>query len=291
MSQLQSHARYRGPLVSITDVRCRPSTSHPSGEERASAHEVVFPRAGVFVRHAGRRRAVADPNHVLFFNAAEPYRVSHPASGGDDCTCFVFSTETLVEVLGAYEPAINDHPERPFPVTHGPIELRTVVRLQRLRQRLSDPAMSSLEIEESALSLLHEVAGDVYRSPDVPPRRHRPGTLRLLRERVESVKLLMAERPGADLSLAEIARAVNCSPFHLARIFRATVGSSIHQYRLRLRLALALEQLEDGPASLTDLALDLGFSSHSHFTAAFQRSFGTSPSAFRRGPASHARGK
>jgi AraC-like DNA-binding protein len=99
---------------------------------------------------------------------------------------------------------------------------------------------------------------------------------------VEAVKLLLAERPGANLSLVEIARAVHCSPFHLARLFRAAVGSTIHQYQLRLRLALALERLSDHPASLTHLALDLGFSSHSHFTTAFQRLFGTSPSKFRR---------
>lgn len=92
--------------MSITDVRCRPSTSRSGGEEQAAAHELVFPRAGVFVKHVGGQRAVADPNHVLFFNAGEPYRVSHPVPGGDDCTCFVFSEETLLEVLGRCEPAL-----------------------------------------------------------------------------------------------------------------------------------------------------------------------------------------
>jgi AraC family transcriptional regulator len=287
MSQLQSHMRYRGALVSITDVRCRPSTPRPCGEEQAAAHEVVFPRAGVFVKHVGGRQAVAAPGQVLFFNAGEPYRVSHPVPGGDDCTCFVFSEETLLEVLCLYEPKVRERPERPFPLAHGPAELKTVIRQQRLRRRLGDPSACELEIEESALQLLHEIAAGVYRGRGAAPRRHRQDTLRLRRQWVESVKLLLAERPAANLSLAEIARAVHCSPFHLARLFRASVGSSIHQYRLRLRLALALERLADGPANLTDLALDLGFSSHSHFTAAFRRSFGTSPSAFRR--AGHAR--
>src|SRR5205085_10692494 len=199
MSQLQSHARYRSSLVSITDIRCRPSTPRSSGEEQATAHELVFPRAGVFVKHVGHRQAVADPNHVLFFNAGEPYRVSHPVPGGDDCTCFVFSDETLIEVLGSYEPTVRDHPAQPFPLTHGSVELQTVIRQQRLRRRLSDPSAGGFEIEESALDLLHAVAGDVYRSRGVPPRRQRPDTLRLRREQVESVKLLMAERPGANL--------------------------------------------------------------------------------------------
>jgi AraC-like DNA-binding protein len=282
MSQFRSDVRYRGALVSITDVRCRPSSGRLSGEEQANAHEVVFPRAGVFVKHAGGRRAVADPNHVLFFNAGEHYNVSHPVPGGDDCTCFVFSDETLMDVLCSYDPAARDRPGRPFPATHCPVEPQTIIRRQRLRRRLGDRSTSGLEIEESALELLHEVVRDAYRSREVTPRWRRPGTQRLRRDWVEAVKLLMAERPGVNLSLGEIARAVHCSPFHLARLFRAAVGSTIHQYQLRLRLALALERLPDYPASLTHLALDLGFSSHSHFTTAFRRLFGTSPSAFRR---------
>lgn len=282
MSQFQSDVRYRGALVSITDVRCRPSTCSLSGEEQATAHEVVFPRAGVFVKHVGHRRAVADPNQVLFFNAGEPYSISHPVPGGDDSTCFVFSDETLMDVLCSYDRATRDHPERPFSLIHCAAEPQTIIMQQRLRQRLSDRAATDLEIEESALGLLQAVVRYAYRSREVSPRRQRPGTLQQRRDWVEAVKLLLAERPEANLSLSEIARAIHCSPFHLARLFRASVGSTIHQYKLRLRLALALERLSDHPASLTDLALDLGFSSHSHFTAAFQQFFGTSPSKFRR---------
>jgi len=243
---------------------------------------VVFPRAGVFVKHTGNDKAVADPNHVLFFNANEPYRVSHPVSGGDDCTSFVFSTEALVEVLSLHEPTVRDHPQKPFRFTHGPIELQTIFRQQQLRRNLSDDSTRALEIEESALHLLHEVTRHVYHHRGAPLRRHRPDTLRLRRHWVESVKLLIAERPAANLSLAEIACAVHCSPFHLARLFRTFAGSSIHKYQLHLRMALALERLDEIPGSLTDLAFDLGFSSHSHFTAAFQRCFSISPSAFRR---------
>jgi AraC-like DNA-binding protein len=75
---------------------------------------------------------------------------------------------------------------------------------------------------------------------------------------------------------------VHYSPYHLARLFRREVGVPIHQYVNRLRLAAALERLADGVADPTELALDLGYSSHSHFSDYFRRAFGTSPSAFRR---------
>jgi hypothetical protein len=135
---LQPHVRYRGQLVSITDVCCRPSTSRPSNEERATVHKVVFPRAGVFVRHLGHDKAVANPNHVLFFNANEPCRVSHPVPGGGDCTVYVFSTDTIVGALGHYEPAVRDHPEKPTAKRLREIAGMTrALRAPRTRNRLT----------------------------------------------------------------------------------------------------------------------------------------------------------
>jgi len=84
------------------------------------------------------------------------------------------------------------------------------------------------------------------------------------------------------LSLAVIGRAVHVSPYHLARLFRDEVGIPIHKYLNRLRLGAALEQIANGAMDLTTLALDLGYSSHSHFSDAFRRTFGAPPSSFRR---------
>jgi AraC-like DNA-binding protein len=53
-------------------------------------------------------------------------------------------------------------------------------------------------------------------------------------------------------------------------------GGTIHQHRQGLRLAAGLTRLETGEA-LTDIALDLGYSSHSHFTAAFRSVYGAPP--------------
>ena len=54
----------------------------------------------------------------------------------------------------------------------------------------------------------------------------------------------------------------------------------LHAYLTQLRLARALTELPHAD-DLTGLALELGFSSHSHFSARFRRAFGVSPSRFR----------
>jgi AraC-like DNA-binding protein len=55
----------------------------------------------------------------------------------------------------------------------------------------------------------------------------------------------------------------------------------VHRYRNRLRLRAAVERLSDGPVDRSTLAHALGFSSHSHFTAAFRAEFGVTPARVR----------
>jgi len=71
------------------------------------------------------------------------------------------------------------------------------------------------------------------------------------------------------------------SPFHLCRVFRQIVGTSIYDYVLRERLAYALDAVLDRRKDITTIALDAGFTSHSHFTARFRRFFNCTPVAFR----------
>jgi AraC-like DNA-binding protein len=82
-------------------------------------------------------------------------------------------------------------------------------------------------------------------------------------------------------TLVEIAGELRVSPVYLTQVFQQVEGLPLYQYQLRLRLARALDLLA-GYDDLTTLALDLGFSSHSHFSAAFRRLYGYSPSAFKR---------
>jgi AraC-like DNA-binding protein len=101
------------------------------------------------------------------------------------------------------------------------------------------------------------------------------------REQAQRTVLFLATHLAENLSLAAIARAVHCSPFHLARLFREQSGVTIHQYRHRLRLREALRRILDGENDLSALALDLGFSSHSHLTDAFRHAFGAAPRVYR----------
>jgi AraC family transcriptional regulator len=87
-----------------------------------------------------------------------------------------------------------------------------------------------------------------------------------------------------DLDLETLATVSGYSRAHFLRMFRLATGTTPHQYLQGLRLEHARRQLEDTPAALTEIALDSGFSSHSHFTTLFRQKFGMTPSPYRRIP-------
>lgn len=91
---------------------------------------------------------------------------------------------------------------------------------------------------------------------------------------------VMASRFRERLPLHELADEVGVSPSHLCRIFRAATGLTVHQHLVGLRVSASVDAVRQG-AALTRLAFDLGFASHSHFTAAFRRVHGLPPSRYR----------
>ena len=97
----------------------------------------------------------------------------------------------------------------------------------------------------------------------------------------DEVKSVLASTYRQPLQLGELARRVGVSRYHLCRVFHDQTGLTLTRWMHRLRLNEALERVATGERDLSRLALDLGYSSHSHFTQAFRQAFGTAPSTFR----------
>jgi AraC family transcriptional regulator len=83
------------------------------------------------------------------------------------------------------------------------------------------------------------------------------------------------------LSLEAVAAAAGFSPFHFHRVFKGALGETLKQFVKRLRLERALYMMSHAPnRSLTDTALDCGFSSSSDFSRSFKQRYGAAPSVF-----------
>jgi AraC-like DNA-binding protein len=230
----------------------------------------VFPYRGVYVRHLGRDDAVAEANQVLFFNPTEGYRVSHPLPGGDASLDLVVSDSLMREL--APRPLLRDGQLLAFRQQRLRIDPRAQVLVALLRHSLSLGIAETLEAESLTLTLVRRALG--------PRTTHVPGATFARRRLVDRAKLVLASDLGRRWTLAEIGAEVGGSPVYLTQAFQQVEGVPLYRYQLRLRLARALDLLAQYD-DLTALSLDLGFSSHSHFTTVFRQTYGRSPSEFR----------
>jgi AraC-like DNA-binding protein len=271
---------FASPLVRVGRWRCPADNPIFYDSGPASDTLFVFPREGVWIQHEGGEPFVADANTVTYYNKGQAYSRQKLSARGDHCEWFAVAPEAVAETLAAHDPAAIDRPGAPFRFSHGPSDPDSYLRQRLVFEHVSqEPRADRLFVEEAVLSVLGDVAKLAYTHQGMQPvARTRP---RRDVDLVEAARDVIARRFTDDLSLSDIASEVGSSVFHLARVFKARTGFSLHAYRNQLRLRAALERLADRDVDLIDIALDLGFSSHSHFTETFRRSFGKTPSAVR----------
>jgi AraC family transcriptional regulator len=270
MSEFAVHSLLKTPTVAITETYCQGSCRHQSVEECTATTQLVFPYRGVYVRHVGNDQAVAEANQVLFFNATEGYRVSHPLPGGDASLTLVIGESQLREL--APRTFLHNGTTLAFRQQRRRIDARVQALVALLRHSLRQKIAEPLEAESLALTLVQRALG--------PRTTHAAGASIGRQRLVDRAKLVLASDLARRWMLAEIAAEMRCSPVYLTQIFRQVEGLPLYRYQLRLRLARALDLLPQYD-DLTTLSLDLGFSSHSHFSAAFRGAYGRSPSEFR----------
>jgi len=256
------------PLVTVSDFSC---SAPRSGRDRERCHErasLTLIRRGVHAYHARGRQALAEPGVALLYRSGEAYALSHPYERHvpDRSTCIEFDRPLLEEVFGT-RPQERDlgFPLSPQAQLHN-------FQLLSLQSRWSGDGLAT---QEAAIEFLQRIGSEFAARPESAALAETG------RKSAERARAFVAAQPEADHRLEEVAAAAACSPFHLARLFRRHTGMTIRGYRLRLRLALALNEIADGAPDLAAVAVKAGFADHSHMTSAFRLAFGTPPSALR----------
>ena len=253
----------------VEDLRSPGVRLRQSPEQFSADFQVCLPYRGFFVWHVGTDDVVADANQVLFVSAGESYYLSQPRS--DDYAELIITPdpELLREVADGRDAPLSSHPFFKRRSRCADLDL------QHLRTRFLYSAIcgewTGLAAEESTLSLLRQAL-----NADAAGGEASQPTRRLIARAKEFLEANLA----SPVRLAHVARAVGASPAYLTDLFRRIEGVPLHRYLTQLRLARALLELPHA-SDLTTLAIDLGFSSHSHFTAVFRRAFGCTPSRFR----------
>jgi AraC-like DNA-binding protein len=258
-------------VAGVEDLRRAGMRAGKGPEGFCSDFQICLPYRGIFVWHVGHDDVVGDANQVVACRPGESFRMSGPLPDGYAELIITPDREVLSELANGNGQPLSDHQlfrRRAW---------RASPTLQARRTRFLHWACSSapadpLEAAELLLALLRSALDDGER----PRPPHAPSTARLIRRTKEFLEGRLSE----PVRLDEVAREVGASPAYLTDLFRRVEGVSLHKYLTHLRLARALVELPHA-ADLTGLALSLGFSSHSHFSFAFRRAFGSTPSQFR----------
>ena len=103
---------------------------------------------------------------------------------------------------------------------------------------------------------------------------------RLSQDRVDRVIAILKGSLAEPPSLETLGRQVSCSPFYLSRIFSQHMGKTISQYIRQLRMDKAAQLLREGKLNVTQVAMEVGYSSSSHFSMAFHETFGCCPGLY-----------
>ena len=254
-----------------------PST-HPSFDDTGPVqnHCFVFPRHACWIEHQGQKPFVADSTRVPLYNSGQLYRRGLIDPAGDASDWFGIVPAVLRDMVACFDPASADHPDRPLARTAVDAPPGLFLHQRRIfNHATAEAGADAFYVEEAVLDMFGAVLEAAYRNGRAPVHELDEATI-VARTRAHLGRTFLARE-----SVADLAAAVRVSTFHLCKVFRRATGRTLHQYRTDLRLRWSLQPLADGVDILTT-ALDAGFAHHSHFTMAFRRAFGMTPSAFRR---------
>lgn len=98
---------------------------------------------------------------------------------------------------------------------------------------------------------------------------------------VQKARQFIEEHQGEDVSLGDVAAAVNTSVFHFCKTFKRATGLTFTEYLALVRVGRAKRLLANPQVRISEVAFEAGFNSITHFNRTFRKTTGLSPTAFR----------
>ena len=145
--------------------------------------------------------------------------------------------------------------------------------------------LSPLEAEEEVIAIVGAVLALARDHTERRGGTKRADATRRRRDLAEAARAELARTPFENRSVADLARALSTSPFHLCRVFREQTGQTMHGYRVGIRLRRAIDRLSTAsgraPGGLSAIAHEAGFASHAHLVQICRRELGMTPTALR----------
>ena len=266
---------FRSHLIKVGHFTC--AVDDPSFPVSESLDNDVFvvPTMSLWVRRNDDDYLFVEPGAILMHRAGSTLARRGATDLGEHTYWFGVHPDVFVDVLQRHDLSTKE--------MGGALiaDLKFHYRLALFLKQLQQKPQDAMAIEEEVLTLFYEICERRAKWVKKTSSSHL-GTVARRRRLVDRARAFLDAHLVETVGLETVAEEAGTSLFHLCRVFREEMGMTMHAYRTRQRLGQALDRLVHGPApNLTDLALDLGFSSHSHLSRAFQKQMGVPPSAIR----------
>jgi AraC-like DNA-binding protein len=255
------------PAVRIEGAAARAGRNCRTPEALTPEMQIVLTLRGAFVYERGSSHSLLTANQALFIAPGDVSRDRFVDENPLDYMLVTLRLEALGALVGEHAAAeMRNMRDTHVSGTSATLQ-RSASAFWHLCQRGTHDCG---EVEESAVALV-----SLLFSSHAPRGTAGRGSSTLI---AAAKELIGAGRER--LSLTAIAAQLQVSPAYLTDLFRRHEGLSIARYQRRLRLSRALVELPH-TADIAALALDLGFSSHAHFSTAFRATYGETPSSYR----------
>jgi AraC family transcriptional regulator len=263
--------------VTVEDCVCHAHARSPAAERMNRRTAIAVVVRGSFHVRASEGEALVGPGTLLLKNAEASHEYRHVDDGGDRTLTFELDdafVDTACTSFGVARPGHRGR--RAFAQLAIPPAPQTAAAVALAERALRTHQPAALHDAALAITAL------AFEASWAPSHRLASPTAAQTR-RVARVLRHVDAQPAADCSLAALGALAGLSSFHFARVFRALVGQTPHQYVMAARLRTAAVALSTTRTPIIEVALDAGFRDLSHFTTSFHRVFGVSPRRYRLG--------
>ncbi|MEC5147150.1 AraC family transcriptional regulator [Chitinophaga sp. 212800010-3] len=271
---------YNSSICTVHNFLCQCQQCKLSGKEYQETFSIAYIRSGNFVFKVFRNDLDAYNGLFLVCKPGYEHQVAHVHDMPDQCTIFSFPAESIAQ-LEEQAAGINWFLKNPDLQS---ILIKATPDMEFLHHRifalLQQSRFPRLWAEQLMMELfVLVVSGGAERKPlPLLSMKQKKNYLPV----ISAVKDFISDHLSDDISLQQLADHGYMSPFHFNRLFKQITGFGPYGYLVQVRLKQADLQLRHTSQPVTGIAFDTGFNSLEHFSAAYKKQYGKSPSQVRR---------
>ena len=241
--------------------------------------EIIMPLENIYTAESCNRQIVLREGDIIFFWPGCLHTLYAPPKGkriifqADISVLLQIKQMSTLHTL--LTPVTVVTPEN-YPETH---TLMKDILLEIVRDYEKDALFTDLTIYSKVLtifSLLAQNTSELAKQFNVTAGKQQEYT-----EKFMYICDYITEHCAEDLSLDDAAALAGFSKYHFSRLFKQFTGVSFYKFLNQKRISLAETQLADAGKSITDVAINSGFSSMSSFIRMFKQIKDCTPTEFR----------